>query len=301
VCSTTAGITTKTPCTSITDAGYSLVGDKVVACVDQAHCATSTASTCSATVGIATKTPCELVTDAGYFLDGDKVVALCAAAQYFADGSVCEDCAVVDDASARTCNDAGAGGIQTVTCDPGFHESGSAGVDLGCTTCDNQANCATSNASTCSPTTGITTKTPCTLVTDPGYYLDGDKVDTCVAVLNSSARICNAGGAAGIQTVTCDPGFHESGSAGVDLGCTACAPVSDSSARTCNGTGAGDIQTVTCNTGFLNIGSAGNNDLTCIADTDNDGIPDSHEIGSDPNNPVDSDNDGTPNYLDLDR
>ena len=35
--------------------------------------------------------------------------------------------------------------------------------------------------------------------------------------------------------------------------------------------------------------------------SDNDGIPDSHEIGSDANNPVDTDNDGTPDYLDLDR
>jgi hypothetical protein len=126
-------------------------------------------------------------------------------------------------------------------------------------------------------------------VTDPGYYLDGDKVDTCVAVSDSSARICNAGGAAGIQSVTCDPGFYESGSAGVDLGCTACAPVSDSSARTCNGAGAGDIQTVTCNTGFLNIGSAGNNNLACVADTDNtvqniDGNNDGTDDDDDNNN-----------------
>jgi hypothetical protein len=268
------------------------------------------------------------VTDPGYYLDGDKV----------------ETCVAVLDSSARTCNGAGASGIQTVACDRGFHELGSAGVDLGCTTCDNQANCATSTPNTCSPTVGILTKTPCTLVTDPGYYLDGDKVETCVAVLNSSARTCNGAGAGGIQTVTCDPGFHESGSAGVDLGCTACATVSGSSARTCNGAGASgiqtvtcdpgfhesgsagvdlgctacatvsgssartcngagavDIQTVTCTTGFLKIGSAGNNNLTCIADTDNDGIPDSHEIGSDPNIPVDTDNDGTPDYLELDR
>ena len=148
--------------------------------------------------------------------------------------------------------------------DPGYYLDGDK-VD----TCVDQANCATSTPDTCSPTVGILTKTPCTLVTDPGYYLDGDKVETCVAVLNSSARTCNGAGASGIQTVTCDPGFHESGSAGVDLGCTACATVSGSSARTCNGAGAGDIQTVTCTTGFLKIGSAGNNNLACVADTDN--------------------------------
>ncbi|MFV0525826.1 MAG: Ig-like domain-containing protein, partial [Acidimicrobiales bacterium] len=35
-------------------------------------------------------------------------------------------------------------------------------------------------------------------------------------------------------------------------------------------------------------------------DDDNDGIPDTTEVGPDPNHPVDTDNDGTPDYLDPD-
>ena len=107
-------------------------------------------------------------------------------------------CATIVGASARTCNAGGAGGIQTVICNTGFHESGSAGINLGCTACTNQANCVANTPNTCSTTASITTKTPCTLVTDLGYFLDGDKV-------------------------VCDTGFYDSGSAGHNLGCTACA------------------------------------------------------------------------------
>ena len=96
-CSTTAGITTKAPCTSVTAAGYALDGDKVVACVDQANCATSTPNTCSTTAGIITKTPCTLVTDSGYYLVGDKVVAstTCSLAVHInrEAGDVCTACA----------------------------------------------------------------------------------------------------------------------------------------------------------------------------------------------------------------
>ncbi|NMM49178.1 cadherin domain-containing protein [Marinigracilibium pacificum] len=37
-----------------------------------------------------------------------------------------------------------------------------------------------------------------------------------------------------------------------------------------------------------------------VSDSDEDGIPDHIEIGADPNNPVDTDNDGTPDYLSTD-
>jgi hypothetical protein len=225
----------------------------------------------------------------------------------------CTACATVLDASARTCDAGGANGIQTVACDTGFHESGSAGNDLGCTACANQANCAANTANQCSTSSGFTTKTPCASVTAAGYYLDGDVVKVCASVSDASARTCTAGGASGIQTVACDTGFHESGSAGNDLGCAACAnqancaastssacsttagittktpctsvtapgyyldgdkvgtcaTIVDASATTCNGAGAGDIQTVTCDPGFIKIGSAGNNNLACVADTDN--------------------------------
>ena len=187
-------------------------------CLDQDHCAVSTNNTCSTTASYTTNTICTLVTDAGYYLDGQVV----------------KTCATVSNSAARTCNAGGANGIHTVTCDTGFHESGSAGNDLGCTACANQTNCAANTANQCSTSSGFTTKTPCTSVTAAGYYLDGDVVKVCATVSDSSARTCTAGGASGIHTVTCDSGFHESGSAGNDLGCTACASVTGGTCTACS-------------------------------------------------------------------
>ncbi|MEQ9439569.1 MAG: tandem-95 repeat protein, partial [Cyclobacteriaceae bacterium] len=47
-------------------------------------------------------------------------------------------------------------------------------------------------------------------------------------------------------------------------------------------------------TATVNVGDSG------AADSDNDGVPDSVEIGDDPDNPVDSDGDGTPDFQDTD-
>lgn len=44
--------------------------------------------------------------------------------------------------SARTCDATGAAGITGVTCITGAYETGTAGVDLGCTVCIDQTNCA---------------------------------------------------------------------------------------------------------------------------------------------------------------
>ena len=56
------------------------------------------------------------------------------------------------------------------------YETGTAGVDLGCTLCIDQTNCAVSTANTCSTTSTFTTKTICTSVTANGFYLDGDPI-----------------------------------------------------------------------------------------------------------------------------
>ena len=143
-------------------------------------------------------------------------------------------CATVADSSGRTCDAAGAGGVQTVTCNTGFvsfvvvvffqenfflihlklfvfpatlyfqHESGAAGTNLRCTACVNQGSgCTTSTANTCSSI--ATTKTICTAAAS-GYYLDGGVAIVCAAV-DSSARTCDAAGAGGVQTVTCNMGF----------------------------------------------------------------------------------------------
>ena len=90
----------------------------------------------------------------------------------------------------------------------------------GCTACVNQANCAVSTVNTCSTTASFTTNTICTSVTADGYYLDGEVVKTCAVVADSSSRTCNGADVAGIQTVTCSSGYHETGSAGNNLACT---------------------------------------------------------------------------------
>ena len=174
------------------------------------------------------------------------------------------ECEAVAHSSARTCDaTAGAAGITGVTCNTGAYETGAAGNDLGCTVCIDQTNCAVSTANTCSTTSTFTTKTICTSVTANGFYLDGQVVKTCAtsgngvraatvtctngndqiatscnpgsylatnacplceAVAASSARTCNAGGAAGITGVTCSNGAsHQIGTSGDDLGCTLCA------------------------------------------------------------------------------
>jgi hypothetical protein len=108
-------------------------------------------------------------------------------------------------------------------------------VDRNCETCTLQDNCAVATANTCSTTTGITTKKPCKSVTNAGYYLDGDKVAECATVPDAYKRTCDGAGATGIQTVTCNVGFVESGSKNNDLGCTAAAADTSSGFRNMEG------------------------------------------------------------------
>jgi len=190
-CSTTVGIATKKPCTSVTNAGYYLDGDKVETCDDQLHCAASTANTCSTTVGITTKTPCTLVTDAGYFLDGD-VVETCDDGYYLHGTDSCSRCVDQQRCAASTANTCSTTvGITTKTpctlvTDAGYALDGDKVV-----ACVDQLHCAASTANTCSTTVGITTKTPCTLVTNAGYFLVGDKVETCDDQLHCAASTPN--------------------------------------------------------------------------------------------------------------
>jgi hypothetical protein len=232
----TAGIQTVACNTGFYETGTAYNDLGCTACTNQANCAVSTPNQCSTSPGITTNTPCTSVTAAGYYLDGDVV----------------KTCAAVADTSARTCNAGGASGIQSVTCNTGFHESGSAGSNLGCTACADQANCAVSTPNQCSTSAGITTNTPCTSVTAAGYYLDGDVVKTCATVSDASARTCNAGGASGIQSVTCNSGFYQTGSAGNNLGCTLCATVRGGTCTACTDGTASSCTAVTCNPNMFN-------------------------------------------------
>ena len=74
---------------------------------------------------------------------------------------ICANCAAVADSTSRTCNAGGAAGITDVTCSSGFYKTGSIGVDLGCTACVAQSNCAISTDDLCSATTAFTDKKPC--------------------------------------------------------------------------------------------------------------------------------------------
>ena len=103
--------------------------------------------------------------------------------------TTCKVCETVADSSARTCNAALAAGVTAVTCNSGFHESGSTGGgDLGCTACQDQTNCATSTPNTCGLT--ATTKTKCLSVTAPGFFL---KVDQVVPKANCNTLSCPTG------------------------------------------------------------------------------------------------------------
>ena len=241
-CSTTSTFTTKTICTSVTANGFYLDGQVVKTCATSGNGVRAATVTCTN--------------------GNDQIATSCNPGSYLATNA-CPLCEAVAASSARTCNAGGAAGITGVTCNTGAYETGAAGKDLGCTVCIDQTNCAVSTANTCSTTSTFTTKTICTSVTANGFYLDGQVVKTCAtsgngvraatvtctngndqiatscnpgsylatnacplceAVAASSARTCNAGGAAGITGVTCINGAsHQIGTSGVDLGCTLCA------------------------------------------------------------------------------
>jgi hypothetical protein len=172
-------------------------------------------------------------------------------------------CATVPDSSQRSCNGAGAAGIQTVVCSNGYYESGTAGTNLGCTDCTDQTNCAVSTANTCSTTAGSTLKKICTSVTEAGYYLDGEVVKQCVDQTHcgtSTANTCSTTASytnKTICTAVTDAGYYLDGQV-----VKACMSVQWSSASTCNAAGAAGIQTVTCNAGYYKSGTAGT-DLAC--------------------------------------
>ena len=76
--------------------------------------------------------PCGLDTTSG----NKRVTCFCEPGTFGSQSSfkrICTGCGTVAGSSARTCNASGASGIQTVTCNTSFHESGSAGNNLGCT------------------------------------------------------------------------------------------------------------------------------------------------------------------------
>ena len=172
---------------------------------NDAHCETCSAAnmcnTCASGYQVWKRTtPITFVADS----NGNPTTTENVRSSYYACKLVGTTCAAVAGSSARTCNAGGAAGIQTVTCNTDFYESGSAGNNLGCTTCTNQANCDASTPNTCSTTEGITTKTPCTSVTAPGYSLDGDKVVAAATCNDANCDVCSAAD----TCTTCDSAYH---------------------------------------------------------------------------------------------
>ena len=76
---------------------------------------------------------------------------------------------------------------------------------------------------------------------------------------------------------------------------------SPNAALDADGDGVIDVITDTDSDGIPdNVDSSAGFGLTSVPDADQDGIPDALEIGPDPANPIDTDGDGTPDYLDTD-
>ena len=159
------------------------------------------------------------------------------------------------------------------TCAVGQYGSDVDNDDTSCTACVNQVNCAASTPNTCSTTNGATTKTPCTSVTAPEYYLDGDKVATCATSGNGTnaatitcttgtnqvATTCNAGyGLVKSACVACDAyTFAIQGNSAV---CQTCA----SGSYTDTGTGTTGTTCNTCATSGLDANVA---TVTCTSST----------------------------------
>ena len=131
----------------------------------------------------------------------------------FSKTTACEACPAGQHGSDVDNDDTSCNQVAT-TCNAGYGLVGSE-----CTACTNQAKCAASTPNTCSTTSGIATKTPCTSVIATGYYLDGDKVATCATSgngANAATVTCTTG--MDHNATTCNAGYGLVGSA-----CGACA------------------------------------------------------------------------------
>ena len=125
--------------------------------------------------------------------------------------------------------------------------------DTSCNLCVDQAKCVASTLNTCSTTSGIATKTPCTSVTAPGYYLDGDKVATCATSDNgaNAATVTCTNGTNQVAT-TCNAGYWLDGTT-----CTSCATSGNgANAATVTCTSGINQVATTCNAGYGLVGSA---------------------------------------------
>ena len=125
--------------------------------------------------------------------------------------------------------------------------------DTSCNLCVDQAKCVASTLNTCSTTSGIATKTPCTSVTAPGYYLDGDKVATCATSDNgaNAATVTCTNGTNQVAT-TCNAGYWLDGTT-----CTSCATSGNgANAATVTCTSGINQVATTCNAGYGVVGSA---------------------------------------------
>ena len=167
----------------------------------------------------------------GEYSPGNTAACSVCPASFFTDtlsadtGTTCTPCASVPGSSARTCDGAGAGAIQTVTCVSGYYVSGTAGgSDLSCTFCASSGN--GENAATISCTSGSNqVATSC----NAGYGFDGIKCAACVvgeySPGNNNTNAC----------LECTAGQYQSSNAFTGTNCSVC-----------TGCGAGEKQTTQC-------------------------------------------------------
>merc|ERR1712166_969240 len=171
---------------------------------------------------------------------------------------------------------AGESGIQTVACDAGYEEHGSAGGNLSCGDINECATNPCGVGSTCTQTSDGTTLTISTYfcTCDAGHVGGGEK-NACSDVDECANSPCGTGGTcstpiANSYTCTCDVGFDGGGDKTV---CSA-SIVSDS-----DGDGIPDSVECPIPTACVDTDSDGVDDKDDL-DSDNDGIADSIEKGN---------------------
>ena len=225
--------------------------------------------------GATTAGTCADCSDGEYAATDAANCAACASGEYSASGALsCSTCTnTVANAATVTCASPGGGSVQAASCITGYTLSGtspnvvctqSAGYNGG-TQCTSQTKCAVDAAACVSSQIN---DLKCTTA-DDGYYVDASGVvQQCYSSLsNVDSVTCDGPNSANIQTVSCNAGYVETGSAGSSLACAACSngqwsnvgattcqmcqhSISNANSVTCASPNGGSPQLVSCMTGY---------------------------------------------------
>ena len=217
-------------------------------CTSQTNCAVDAAACVSSQIN---DLKCATADD-GYYVDASGVV---------------QQCAGVTNALTVTCTSSS--NSVAASCNTGYYVNGqvcsqTAGYNGG-TQCASQTNCAT-NVSPAACVSSQINDLKCATA-DDGYYVDAGEVKQCYSSLSNAVTVtCNGPNSGDIQTVSCNAGYVETGSAG-SLACAACSngqwsnvgattcqmcqhSISNANSVTCASPNGGSPQLVSCMTGY---------------------------------------------------